>query len=167
MIVSVPFKEVDKDFWVQSFSVNDGNHTFTGISGTNVSDLNFGNFHPKIQLTVYTTYDSDRENTTFMVTVTNPLPYAAGVELTNLTDVMVQAHLANGTSLDLMRPLNMSTGSSESITAPLEYFWNCSEVPPLPCYDGYFFVFAAWGTDADGDYYNVEILVSLFKELPY
>jgi len=122
--------------------------------------LNFGNFHPKIQLTVCTTYDSDREEVTFSITVTNPLPSAPGVDITNLTNVMVNstnvAETENPLEVDesnpLIGPMNLSAGSSGLYPMLTHTFESGDEDP-------FYVKFIATGYDADGDLVQTEITV--------
>ncbi len=144
--------EVDQLKWVQSYPVSPNYYDITVTSGTDVSSRNFGNFHPKIQLTVCTTYDSDRESVTFMVTVTNPLPSAPGVTITTLKDVTVTSTLLGGPTIG---PVDVNAGGSESLAAPFTYTFQ----PGDPA--TFIVTFTATGLDADGDTVTVDITVTV------
>ncbi len=144
--------EIDQMKWVQSYPLSPNYYDITVTSGTDVPDKNFGNFHPKIQLTVTTTYDSDREDVTFMITVTNPLPSDPGITITALHDVTVTSTLPD---IPTIGPVDLSAGSSESLAAPYTYTFK----PGDP--NTFVVTFTATGLDADGDTVIIDITVTV------
>ena len=144
--------EVDQTKWVQSYPLSPNYHDIAVTSGTNVPDKNFGNFHPKIQLTVTTTYDSDRKDVTFMITVTNPLPSALGVTVTTLHDVTVTSTLPD---IPTIGPVDLPAGGSESLAAPYTYTFKHGDP------NTFVVTFTATGLDADGDTVTVDITVTV------
>lgn len=144
--------EVDQMKWVQSFPLSPDYYDITVTSGTDVPDKNFGNSHPKIQLTVTTTYDSDREDVTFMITVTNPLPSAPGTPVTTLYGITVTSTLPD---IPTIGPVDLPAGSSESLAAPYKYTFK----PGDP--NTFVVTFTATGLDADGNTVTVDITVTV------